>query len=293
MKRSACSSTYRWFGWCALALMLAIGCGQETGALVSVDSEKEANLILVKLQDAGIQATKTPVTARRKTIWEIAVADPKEDLDRARRWLVRLDLPHDKPAGFDAMLESSGLIPTKTDERARLMYAIAGELTRTFEAIDRVIQARVHINLPDQSMALAGTQPSPEPSATVLIKYETVTLADDEPGTPAGTVASSPPIHATEVQEMVARSVEGLCADNVKVHFTRADLPRGPVKAVEGMSPTVGPGTETAPAEANVVKKLASKDRIVHVLLGGNVVFGLLVVFLAVRLRSALQSSGG
>ena len=86
--------------------------------------------------------------------------------------LVKLDLPREERGGLQEMVGSAGLIPTRADERARLMYALSGELEKTIETYDRVVLARVHVVIPDTDMSLsADPAKGAKPSATVVIKY--------------------------------------------------------------------------------------------------------------------------
>ena len=112
--------------------------------------QKEANRILVELESRGITpAQEVENRNSEKTLWSITVFPA--DLAAARTVLVECDLPREKHAGFAAMAESSSLIPSKGEERAKLI-ALSGELERTFETYDRVVSTRVHIVLPEKEL---------------------------------------------------------------------------------------------------------------------------------------------
>src|SRR4051812_4970338 len=200
------------------AFVLLAGCDSKSPAeLVRVDSEKEANRVLVELESRGIkQAQKVEKSEQRKTLWSITVLPA--DLAAARNILIQCDLPRDHHGGLAAMAESSSLIPTKNEERAKFIHAMSGELERTFETYDRVVSARVHIAIPDKDPLAGGATTRPTASALVLIKY---LPRADAPGaarpTAAGAVPFDVPVTPDEAQKMVARSIEGLTPENVFV----------------------------------------------------------------------------
>jgi type III secretion protein J len=179
----------------SLATLLA-GC-VEMEELVVVDSEKEANRILVELEQHDVNgATKTEDTRQRETVYVIKV--PAEKTSHARLILVDLDLPRERSAGLSEMIDQTGLIPTRTDERARLMHAIAGELEQTLMTYDGVVQARVHVVIPDEQSKFDQSDEPAKPAATVLIKQ----LADAQAKKTAPT--------EDEVTDLVRNSIEGL-----------------------------------------------------------------------------------
>ncbi|MEM7203134.1 MAG: hypothetical protein AAF628_22930 [Planctomycetota bacterium] len=166
-----------------LGLMSVSACGGEVAAdLVRVPTEKEANEILAKLSVRG--AEKTSKTEQRTSFWQITV--PPDELDSARRRLVELRLPRDDHPGYEDLLASTGLIPNKVDERAKLMHAVAGELAATLETHPRILAARVHVALPDKELNVdpvaMSTKPRTRPTASVLIHHEgPATVRDGQP----------------------------------------------------------------------------------------------------------------
>ncbi len=196
------------------------GC-EDSSEVVMVNSEKEANRILVELEQRGVATpAKTQQTANRNTVWVISV--PHAQASQARQILVELDLPKESRGGLETMISDAGLIPTKTDERAKLMHAIAQELETTFETYDSVVRARVHVVIPDGNISLtADPEKQPKPSATVLIKHRvSATVADGDPTN----VDQKPPMTEEDVQQIVAASVEGLNSTDVFVTFTPTEV---------------------------------------------------------------------
>ncbi len=156
---------------CSIALGLACtgvlwGCDQRE-TLVAVESQREAIEILVELEKAKVVGARVAtLTRNRRDSQQITL--PTSELGRARALLLQRDLPRKEHAGLETIAASDGIIPTVTDERARLMYAISGELERTLESIDGVSRARVHIMLPEKE-ALGEPGIGSVPTASVLL----------------------------------------------------------------------------------------------------------------------------
>ncbi len=177
-------------------------------------NEKEANEILVVLERRGIATTKEKEEGGREITWKIAV--PKAHAANAAMLLKENELPRPREAGFE-MFQRGSLIPTATEERAMFLKALSGELSRTLSSVDGVLDARVHINIP-QKDELADTSQRPKPSASVLLKYRV-------PAPEAGRKAPPPPLSEEEVQSLVARAVQELEPKNVSVVMTSAAPP--------------------------------------------------------------------
>lgn len=202
-----------------LLLVLALvapwlaGCeGDTTEALISVPDVKQANLIMVRLEDSGItHAVLRTAVENRAAVFVIRV--PPDRLADARRVLVKYDLPRTTEGGFAQLLSGNRLIPTASEERARLMYATAEELARTFEMWDRIVDARVHFTIPERDeFGMSGEIEEPI-SALVVLRYipteEEVAALDNDPTAPLG---DSRPIPDKEVMAMVRAAVSGLPA---------------------------------------------------------------------------------
>jgi type III secretion protein J len=223
-------------GVAALALFILAGC-DETQSIVHVPSEKEANRIVVELAAQGIWSDIEAIDSNRETAYSVRVAGA--DVIAARGLLVERDLPGAPRTGFEQMIAEAGLIPSRSDERAKLMHAMAGELAQTLELDDRVVRARVHIVLPEKDWITAGEAGPAKPSAVVFVKYrgdgtDETGIVNEDPRDAPMTVAT--------VRQVVAAGVEGLTdaaddANRVAVVFTRAlDAPA----PQEGLSPPVG-----------------------------------------------------
>ena len=121
----------------AAALALAGCAGEEV--LHGLD-EPQANEVLVALDEGGIRGTK----AREDGVdagWTVSV--PGADASSAQRVLSERALPRARPAGFGEVFAKGSMIPTPTEEHALYLHALAGELARSVEAIEGVVEARV------------------------------------------------------------------------------------------------------------------------------------------------------
>jgi type III secretion protein J len=92
------------------------------------------------------------------------------------------------------------MIPTATEEKARLLVGVSGEINSTLKSVAGVVDARVLVVLPDSSPLLDKSERVP-PTASVLIKYR----------------GSQMPLSEDDVKKLVARAVEGLQPENVAV----------------------------------------------------------------------------
>jgi type III secretion protein J len=128
-------------------------------------SEPQVNEILVVLDDGGIAGRKVRED-RPDGGWIVAVG--RGDAARAQRILAERELPRPRPAGFGDVFGRGGMVPTPTEEHALYLHALAGELARSLEAIDGVVEARVHLGLP-QIDPLRPGDPRP-PRAAALVK---------------------------------------------------------------------------------------------------------------------------
>ncbi len=144
-------------------LLLLAACGEEE--ILHGLEEAQTNQVLVTLSEAGIAGRKTRAEGNDAG-WTVSVA--AEEAGRARRVLAERELPRSKASGFAEVFGKGSMVPTPTEERALYHHALAGELARSIEAIDGVVEARVHIALPS-SDPLRPEAPRP-PRAAVLVR---------------------------------------------------------------------------------------------------------------------------
>ena len=221
--------------------------------------ETAANEVLIALERGGIEASKTRDESNGEAF---IISVPKMHAVRALQILQSLGLPRGRRDGFGEVYKQASLVPTPTEERARYLEALAGEIERTLETVDGVVTARVHLVLAEPDPLAVDGKPRVAAQAAVLLKVRP---------TPA-------PLREADVQKLVAGSLAGLLPEAVAMVVTPAaelQSQRAPALA------SVGP--------VNVDP--ASRKLLVGILLGGLAVIVILAVllFLAARRLSALE----
>lgn len=244
----------------ALASVLALaGC---RAAIESGLPEAQANEVLVALDRHGIHAVKeTEQGGAGAGSYRVLVAS--DEVAEALAVLRAEELPRTPEPGLHELFGAPSLVPTATEERARLTAALGGELARSIESIDGVLDARVHLALPDAS-ELPLDAPPPRPRASVLVRHR----AAGEHG--------RPPYDELAIQRLVAGAIQGMeLTDVAVVGVASSDTPPerasltslGPIAVARGSAPTL--------------------RLVLGVLLGTNVVLALLLVFALLRRRRA------
>ena len=167
-------------------------------------SERQANEVLVALDEEGVAAT----TARQEgteVAWTVSV--PRGEAGKAHRILAARQLPRARPQGLGEVFGQGGMVPTPVEERARWLHALSGELARSIEALDGVVEARVHLGLPAEDPLRPGVRPAPR--AAVLVKCRPAACASVRELAPG-------------LRSLVAGSAEGLTEDAVAVVIAEA-----------------------------------------------------------------------
>ncbi len=133
-------------------------------------SEEQANQVIVAPNAASIAANKVPEGGNnRNPLFRVEVESSKAG--RALSVLQAAELPKRPEPGWDEIFSETGIIPTATEERARLAAALSGELSRTIESLPGVVNARIHIAMPD-NRAIALDTPTVRPRASVVVKRQ-------------------------------------------------------------------------------------------------------------------------
>jgi type III secretion protein J len=191
---------------CLLLIPLVLAaCGSEI--IVHDVDEKQANAIIVLLDDNQIRATKLQVVNGRVTNYSVAVSASASM--GALKVLQLNEYPQKKVNDYAEVYKEAGLIPTASQEKANKLRSIEGEIEKQLRLINDVLDAEVNIVMPDET-ALRTTEDAQSPTtASVAIKYM--------PGR-----GGSKPVSEPYVQAMVAASVEKLTPDKVVVVMTPA-----------------------------------------------------------------------
>jgi type III secretion protein J len=149
---------------------------------------------------------------------------PRGEGARALDLLRAAGLPRDRRRGFAETYGQPSLIPTASEERARYLDALAGEIERTLEAVDGVVGARVHL-VPEEgdptSLEGPGIKPRSAARAAVLLRAR--------PGRAS--------LSEADVQRLVAGSVPGLEPAAVAVVTTGAPDPGEPRPVLAAVGP--------------------------------------------------------
>jgi type III secretion protein J len=193
-------------------------CGCLSRDLQSGLTEQDAQEIVVMLKQNGLEAYPVRETASdhdTAPAWTVRVKGGGRNLLVA--WQIMQDngLPRQKLKGLEEVFSSKGMIPTASEEKARMLLALSGELTRTIRSITGVVDARVQVVLPENSPLLDKAQWSP-PTASVLVKHQ----------------GPAPPLTEDEIRRLVARGVEGLQPENVAVVYKRINATPSPNRDV-------------------------------------------------------------
>ncbi len=180
-----------------LAMMLLAACSKQElhGGL----AESQANDMVAVLQNAGIDAEKT---AGEKEKFTVSVNNA--DFARAVDVLKANGLPREDYATLGTVFQKGTYNSSQTEEHMRVIFAREQELTNTISQIDGVVEARVHLNLPEKETL--GEEPQPA-SASVFVKYR--------PGYDLSTKTG-------QIKTLVQNSVAGLNPDSISVMMERS-----------------------------------------------------------------------
>ena len=147
----------------ACAVALASGCGPNHDIVSGLD-QLEANEILVVLRAKGIDGEKVKEEGRVVTF---AVLVKDVDVDDALRLLVANKLPRTRSQGLKEVYPpgGGGLIPTKSEEKAKFLMAMQGEIERKLKAMPGIVQAHVSVVQPDKDIVRDLDTPPPPATA--------------------------------------------------------------------------------------------------------------------------------
>ena len=177
----------------AMALLGLAGCEKEA-TLFSGLEEIQANAVMSALLDNGIACEK--VTGDEGT-WNVTIA--QGDFARAATLCESRGLPRRKFNGVGDVFKKTGMVSSPSEERIRFMDATAQDLSRTISMIDGVVDARVHVVLPENDPFAKNTLPS---STAVAIRSRwDVDLTDTVP----------------QIKSLVKNAIEGLAYEKITV----------------------------------------------------------------------------
>ena len=185
---------------CTVAAL--VGCDKEV-PIHSGLAERQANLVMAALLGEGIEAHKV---AGDENTWNVTIMEG--DFARASDLLERKGLPRRDFNGIGETFKKTGMISSPTEERIRFMDALAQDLSRTISGIDGVIDARVHLVLPENDPFAKNILPS---SAAVAIRSRwDRDIRDLVPS----------------IKALVQNSIEGLKYEKITVTIFRDSAPK-------------------------------------------------------------------
>ncbi len=202
-------------GIAPLALVAALaGCSR--AQLFTGLTEREANEMMAVVQSSGLSAIKS--SKDNGKTWTLEA--PQGQFAQEVALLQARGYPHERYESLGDVFKKQGFVSSPTEEHARLTYGMQQELERTLTDIDGVVDARVHIAMP-QADPLSDT-PKPS-SASVFIKYD-----------PSVDLSSQ----VASIKSLVVNGVEGLPYDKVTVVLSPVRAmpapPRPPTVAAVG-----------------------------------------------------------
>lgn len=234
-------------------LLSLIGCKAD---LYTKVQEREANEMLAVLLRNGVDSVRVAAKDGTSTI-QVEQSQIAFSIDL----LNGEGLPHHSFKSLGEVFSGTGLIASPTEERARYVYALSEELSRTISDIDGVLSARVHVVLPKNDLLRRDATPS---SASVFIRHDS--KADLS-------------ILLPQIKMLVANSIEGLSYDKVAVVFASVERP--------ALEQRPAPATAFAQAPGIVSTPLLALGTGL-----GGLVFGVLFyILLSARVLPRSQSS--
>jgi type III secretion protein J len=177
--------------------------------------EREANRVVATLDQAGIASQKAAEESSGSGGPSFRVSVGADEVARAVAILNAGGLPRHEEPGFAETYGQASLVQTASEERARAAQSVAGELARTLERIDGVLDARVHIAFPDARDVPLDNAAVVHPSASVLVRY-------------AGARA---PYEDDSLRRLVAGAVNGMRAEDVAIVGLSRPLPPSTTEA--------------------------------------------------------------
>jgi type III secretion protein J len=118
------------------------------------------------------------------------------------------------------------MIPTQTEERAMLMQALGGEVSKALQKVEGVLEVRTIVNTPENN-DLTQPDKKPQPTAAVLVKYR-------------ANVEGKQPLNDIDLRNFVARSLPDMRPENVAVIQVPAQLPTAEVSSESRMQEVLG-----------------------------------------------------
>jgi type III secretion protein J len=203
--RNVCSGALLLF-----ATFVLVGCTRNV--LYTDLTETQANEVEAALLSAHIDAEKDAV-AKSKSF---SISVSHGEIPRAMAVLTAAGLPRQKLRTLGDVFPKEGFVSSPLEERARYVFALSQEVEQTLLQFDGVVDARVHIALPERNVL--DDKPQSASASVVIIEQPGAHLESRE----------------TDIKAIVTDGIEGLRDVNrVTVKFfTRRAAGAPPVGAL-------------------------------------------------------------
>lgn len=214
-------------------------------------TQRDANEMIAVLSRHGIEAK------REQAGTEYRVTVDEKQLGAAADVLRQAGLPRESYKSLGEIFPGDGLIISPYEQRIRMMHAQNQEMGRTITAIDGVVQARVHVVMPE--LDLRG-MPMTKPSASVVVHHR--------PGIDV-------PDLAVKIKTLVANGIQGLSPKDVAVSFfPSVEQPAAPAIVRDTVAQTTSSASSVAPAVQTLRASMPEQDqggpsRLISILLWG------------------------
>lgn len=246
------SATRRMIGPVLLCVTLALmGCKE---VLYSTLTENEANEMVAILDASGITAKR-----ERDTDGNYALKVEGEMVADAVTILRNAGYPRQRFRSLGDVFANEGLVGTPFEERARFMFAMNEELSRTISEIDGIRSARVQVMIPAPDKYASVATPA---TASVALLFE--------PGYDLSPLVPN-------IKSLVAHSVPDLDYDDVSVAMFPVDVMT---------LPTAPAATEPAAKVTAMSMLPAALSDPLAVLVGALVLISALCAWVVLRGRS-------
>jgi type III secretion protein J len=170
----------------ASAACVLVGCTR--APLYSALTEGQANEVQAALLSAHIDADKVAVP--KSDLWSVSVAHG--EIPQAMAVLSAAGLPRQQLHTLGDVFPKEGFVSSPLEERARYVFALSQEVQHTLMQLDGVVDARVHIALPDRN--LLDDKPQSASASVVIIERPGASLESRE----------------TDIKAIVTDGIEGL-----------------------------------------------------------------------------------
>ena len=168
------------------AACVLVGCAR--APLYSALAEGQANEVQAALLSAHIDAEKAAVP--KTDLWSVSVAH--DEIPQAMAVLNAAGLPRQQLRTLGDVFPKEGFVSSPLEERARYVFALSQEVQHTLMQLDGVVDARVHIALPDRN--LLDDKPQSASASVVIIERPGAALESRE----------------TDIKAIVTDGIEGL-----------------------------------------------------------------------------------